>query len=62
MICLFLDTPIAELIKQVTDSSDFLDSLQLEQELMLGVDTDKIQAHIEDCIAHEKPLLKVIVN
>nr|XP_014289619.1 vacuolar protein sorting-associated protein 33A isoform X2 [Halyomorpha halys] len=55
-----IHTPIAELIKQVTDSSDFLDSLQLEQELMLGVDTDKIQSHIEDCIAHEQPLIKVL--
>lgn len=55
-----IHTPIAELIKQVTDSSEFLDSLQLEQELMLGVDTDKIQSHIEDCIAHEQPLIKVL--
>ncbi|CAH1391975.1 unnamed protein product [Nezara viridula] len=55
-----IHTPIAELIKQVTDSSEFLDSLQLEQELMLGVDTDRVQSHIEDCIAHEQPLIKVL--
>ncbi|KAL1131088.1 hypothetical protein AAG570_012325 [Ranatra chinensis] len=53
-------TTIAELIKNVTDSTEFLDSLQLEQELMLGVDTDRVQAHIEDCIAHQQPLVKVL--
>lgn len=57
---LSIHTTIAELIKEVTDTSEFLESLQLEQDLMLGVDTDKVQPHIEDCIAHEEPLIKVL--
>ncbi|KAK9500694.1 hypothetical protein O3M35_001912 [Rhynocoris fuscipes] len=57
---LAIHTTVAELIKSVTDSSEFLDSLMLEQELMMGVDTEKIQTHIEDCIAHQQPLIKVL--
>lgn len=60
LVCLFVtDTTIAELIKEVTDSNSFLDTLQLQQELMLCVDTDKVQPFIEDCIAHKEPLVKV---
>lgn len=55
-----LDTTIAELIKEETDSEKFLSSLQTEQELMLGVDTDKVHPFIEDCIAHQEPLIKVL--
>lgn len=47
------------MIKEETDSSDFLDSLHTQQELMLCVDTDKVQPYIEDCIAHKEPLVKV---
>ncbi|XP_039288228.1 vacuolar protein sorting-associated protein 33A [Nilaparvata lugens] len=57
---LAVHTAIAELIKEVTDSEKFLSSLQMEQEMMLGVDTDKVHPYIEDCIAHQDPLIKVL--
>jgi len=53
------DTTIAELIKEVTDSNSFLESLQTEQEFMNGIDTDKVHPYIEDCIAQKEPLIKV---
>lgn len=57
-----VDTTIAEMIKEVTDSDDFLDTLHCQQEMMLCVDTDKAQPYIEDCIAHKEPLVKVCNN
>jgi hypothetical protein len=53
-------TTIAELIKEVTDSNSFLESLQTEQEFMNGIDTDKVHPYIEDCIAQKEPLIKVL--
>lgn len=53
-------TAIAELIKEVTDSADFLNALQTEQELMLCVDTGNVHPYIEDCIANKHPLIKVL--
>nr|CAD7196702.1 unnamed protein product [Timema douglasi] len=53
-------TTIAELIKELTDSDDFLESLQTEQEFMNGIDTDRVHPYIEDCIAQKHPLLKVL--
>uniref|UniRef100_A0A0C9QQ98 Vps33a_1 protein n=1 Tax=Fopius arisanus TaxID=64838 RepID=A0A0C9QQ98_9HYME len=53
-------TTIAEMVKEVTDSNDFLECLQVEQELLNCIDTDKPNAFIEDCIAQQKPLLKVL--
>lgn len=53
-------TTIAEMIKEVTDSSNFLESLQIEQELLNCIDTDKPNAYIEDMIAQQQPLLKVL--
>lgn len=53
-------TTIAEMIKEVTDSNDFLEYLQIEQELLNCIDTDKPNSFIEDCIAQKKPLLKVL--
>lgn len=50
------------MIKEETDSSDFLDTLHTQQELMLCVDTDKVQPYIEDCIAHKEPLVKVALT
>lgn len=55
----FLDTTIAELIKEETDSCCFLESLQLEQEFMNGIDTDKVHPILEDMIAQKMPLIKV---
>ncbi|CAK9825400.1 Vacuolar protein sorting-associated protein 33A [Anthophora retusa] len=51
---------IAEMIKEVTDSSSFLESLQVEQELLNCIDTDKPNAFIEDMIAQQQPLVKVL--
>ncbi|XP_044010499.1 vacuolar protein sorting-associated protein 33A isoform X2 [Aphidius gifuensis] len=53
-------TTIAEMIKQVTDSNDFLEFLQIEQELLNCIDTDKPNSFIEDCIAQKKPIIKVL--
>ncbi|XP_034176223.1 vacuolar protein sorting-associated protein 33A [Osmia lignaria lignaria] len=53
-------TTIAEMIKEVTDSSSFLESLQVEQELLNCIDADKPNAYIEDLIAQQQPLLKVL--
>ncbi|XP_043464161.1 vacuolar protein sorting-associated protein 33A [Leptopilina heterotoma] len=53
-------TTIAEMIKEVTDSSQFLESLQIEQELLNCIDTDKPNSFIEDMIAQQEPLLKVL--
>ncbi|KAB1255819.1 Vacuolar protein sorting-associated protein 33A [Camelus dromedarius] len=63
-------TSIAELIKDVTSdykfansilaSEDFFDKLTVEQEFMSGIDTDKVNSYIEDCIAQKHPLIKVL--
>ncbi|XP_022373143.1 vacuolar protein sorting-associated protein 33A isoform X2 [Enhydra lutris kenyoni] len=41
-------------------SEDFFDKLTAEQEFMSGVDTDKVNSYIEDCIAQKHPLIKVL--
>ncbi|XP_010895608.1 vacuolar protein sorting-associated protein 33A isoform X1 [Esox lucius] len=53
-------TSIAELIKDITTSEAFFDNLTVEQEFMTGVDTDKVNAYIEDCIAQRDPLIKIL--
>ena len=53
------DTTIAELIKEVADSNNFLESLQIEQEFMNGIDTDKVHPYIENSISQKEPLIKV---
>ncbi|MCJ8746718.1 hypothetical protein PDJAM_G00145090 [Pangasius djambal] len=53
-------TSIAELIKDITTSEVFFDNLTVEQEFMTGVDTDKINTYIEDCIAQKDPLIKIL--
>ncbi|KAH9503153.1 Vacuolar protein sorting-associated protein 33A [Bulinus truncatus] len=55
-----IHTSIAELIKDVTDSDEFLDALRCQQELTHGIDTDKVNPYIEDCIAKMEPLSKVL--
>ncbi|KAK0047696.1 vacuolar protein sorting-associated protein 33A isoform X1 [Biomphalaria pfeifferi] len=57
---LAIHTSIAELIKEVTDSDEFLDALRCQQELTHGLETDKINPYIEDCIAKMEPLSKVL--
>uniref|UniRef100_A0A3Q2I0U0 VPS33A core subunit of CORVET and HOPS complexes n=1 Tax=Equus caballus TaxID=9796 RepID=A0A3Q2I0U0_HORSE len=53
-------TSIAELIKDVTTSEDFFDKLTVEQEFMSGIDTDKVNSYVEECIAQKHPLIKVL--
>ncbi|XP_038056680.1 vacuolar protein sorting-associated protein 33A-like [Patiria miniata] len=53
-------TSIAELVKERTDLESFMDSLQTQQEFMNGVDTDKVNNYIEECIAKREPLIKVL--
>lgn len=53
-------TTIAELVMKETDSSHFLKALETEQELMNGIDTDKVHPYIEDCIDRKQPLTKVL--
>lgn len=53
-------TTIAELVKKETDSNQFLEALETEQELMNGIDTDKAHPFIEDCIARKQPFIKVL--
>ncbi|XP_015733356.1 vacuolar protein sorting-associated protein 33A isoform X2 [Coturnix japonica] len=53
-------TSIAELIKDITTSEDFFDNLTVEQEFMSGIDTDKVNNYIEDCIAQKHSLIKIL--
>ncbi|XP_018568521.1 vacuolar protein sorting-associated protein 33A [Anoplophora glabripennis] len=53
-------TAIAECIKEVTDSYDFLDTLQAEQEFLNCIEVDKPSLYIEEMIAQNKPLIKVL--
>ncbi|XP_069352831.1 vacuolar protein sorting-associated protein 33A isoform X2 [Eulemur rufifrons] len=41
-------------------SEDFFDKLTVEQEFMSGIDTDKVNNYVEDCIAQKHPLIKVL--
>lgn len=53
-------TAIAESIKDVTDSFDFLDSLQVEQEFLNCIEVDKANGYIEDLLAQKAPMIKVL--
>ncbi|GJQ85374.1 car [Trypoxylus dichotomus] len=53
-------TAIAESIKEITDTYEFLDSLQVEQEFLNCIQVDKVNPYIEDMIAQKKPLIKVL--
>ncbi|KAL3270720.1 hypothetical protein HHI36_021246 [Cryptolaemus montrouzieri] len=53
-------TAIAECIKEVTDSYEFLDTLQTEQEFLNCIDVDKSSPYIEDLICQQKPLVQVL--
>jgi hypothetical protein len=53
-------TAVAECIKEVTDSYEFLDTLQTEQEFLNCIEVDKASPYIEDMIANAKPLVKVL--
>ncbi|XP_045171518.1 vacuolar protein sorting-associated protein 33A-like isoform X2 [Mercenaria mercenaria] len=53
-------TSIAELIKDGTDTDEFMECLRCQQELYKGEETDKVNTYIEDCIGRREPLLKVL--
>ncbi|KAF5297028.1 hypothetical protein FQA39_LY12242 [Lamprigera yunnana] len=53
-------TAIAECIKEETDSYEFLDCLQAEQEFLNCIEVDRVSPFIEDLIAQKKPLIKVL--
>ncbi|KAJ3603720.1 hypothetical protein NHX12_028461 [Muraenolepis orangiensis] len=53
-------TSIAELVQDITTSEAFFDNLTVEQEFMTGVDTDKVNTYIEDCIAQKDDLIKIL--
>eukprot|EP00794_Sanderia_malayensis_P018179 gene18179-19993_t len=55
-----LHTSIAEIIKEKTNLEDFREALITEQEFFNGIDSDKINAYIDKCIASKQPLTKVL--
>ena len=59
MYQLCADTSVAELIKEITISEAFQEALQVEQDLLNGIDTDKVCPYIEDFICKQEPLTKV---
>lgn len=50
---------IAEMIKEVTDTENFRDSVQTEQEIILGLVTDRVIPYIEDCMTRKVDIIKV---
>lgn len=53
-------TKIAELVKEVISSYDFLEELACEQEFLVCSDVDKPNPYIEDLIAKKAPIRTVI--
>ncbi|XP_052800544.1 vacuolar protein sorting-associated protein 33A-like isoform X4 [Mya arenaria] len=53
-------TSIAELIKEATDTEEFMECLHCQQDLYKGEDTDKVCPYLEDCIGRREPLLKIL--
>lgn len=53
-------TNIAELVKEFTESEDFLETLSTEQDFLNCISTDKVNPFIEECIYRKKPLTKVL--
>ena len=51
---------MAELVKEITMTNAFQEALQIEQDLLLGIDTDKVSPYIEDFICRQEPLVKVL--
>ena len=54
------DTSIAELIKEITMMDSFQEALEIEQDLLHGLDTDKVSPYIEDFICKQEPLVKIL--
>jgi len=55
----FSDTTIAGLIKELTDKTRFRDLINLQQELILGIESDKVLPQIEDLISNKFDLIMV---
>ncbi|CAG4932947.1 unnamed protein product [Colias eurytheme] len=53
-------TAIAEYIKETTDSFDFHDKIQCEEDFLNCLDNEKVCTFIEDLIAQKAPLTKVL--
>ncbi|ESO97948.1 hypothetical protein LOTGIDRAFT_209143 [Lottia gigantea] len=53
-------TSIAELVKEATNSEDFMDTLRCQQDFVNGLDTDKVHPYIEECIAKKHPITKIL--
>lgn len=47
------------MIKEVTDTEEFIESIENEQEIMFGMDSDKVHPYIEDCMARKVDVIKV---
>lgn len=59
LFVLWSDTTVAALIKELTDKTSFRNSINLQQELILGIDSDKILPQIEDLISNKFNLITV---
>lgn len=57
----WLDTTVAGLIKELTDEKSFRDLINLQQELILGIESDKALPQIEDLISNKFDLIMVII-
>uniref|UniRef100_A0A2A4JXK5 Vacuolar protein sorting-associated protein 33A n=1 Tax=Heliothis virescens TaxID=7102 RepID=A0A2A4JXK5_HELVI len=53
-------TAIAEYIKETTDTFEFHDTVQCEEDFLNCVDNEKACSYIEDLIAQKEPLTKVL--
>lgn len=57
---LAVHTAIAEYIKETTDSFEFHDTLQCEEDFLNCIDNEKVCPFIEDLIAQQAPLTKIL--
>ncbi|CAH0713728.1 unnamed protein product, partial [Brenthis ino] len=53
-------TAIAEYIKETTDSFEFHDTIQCEEDFLNCIDNEKVCTFIEDLIAQKAPITKVL--
>lgn len=54
-----LHADIAMDVKKTATSSSFLQSLDTEQTFLCGIETDKINDYIEECMSRKDPMVKV---
>ncbi|XP_052075554.1 vacuolar protein sorting-associated protein 33A-like isoform X1 [Mytilus californianus] len=57
---LSIHTSIAELVKEYTDTDEFIDCLRCQQEFINSIETDKVHTYIEDCMGKQEPINKVL--